>query len=133
MIGFILYLLIVGLVAGFIARALVPGRDPMSVMGTILLGIVGSFIGGFLGYVLTHHDAQDGAKLSEIPGGTAEEPERRHAVLRRTRAIVQRQHPNQRGFAGAVGPEHGRVFPLSNTHRQALKDAPAATDERRVP
>ena len=61
MIGFILYLLIVGLVAGFIARALVPGRDPMSVTGTILLGIVGSFIGGFLGYVLTHHDAQDGA------------------------------------------------------------------------
>ncbi|HEY5422439.1 MAG TPA: GlsB/YeaQ/YmgE family stress response membrane protein [Ilumatobacteraceae bacterium] len=61
MIGFILYLILVGLVAGFIARALVPGRDPMSVTGTILLGIVGSFIGGFLGYVLTHHDAQDGA------------------------------------------------------------------------
>jgi len=60
-IGFILYLILVGLVAGFIARALVPGRDPMSVTGTILLGIVGSFIGGFLGYVLTHHDAQDGA------------------------------------------------------------------------
>ena len=61
MIGFILYLILVGLVAGFIARALVPGRDPMSVTGTILLGIVGSFVGGFLGYVLTHHDAQDGA------------------------------------------------------------------------
>ena len=61
MIGFILYLILVGLVAGFIARALVPGRDPMSVTGTILLGIVGSFIGGFLGYVLTHHDAQDRA------------------------------------------------------------------------
>ena len=61
MIGFILYLILVGLVAGFIARALVPGRDPMSVTGTILLGIVGSLIGGFLGYVLTHHDAQDGA------------------------------------------------------------------------
>ena len=27
----------------------------------MLLGIVGSFIGGFLGYVLTHHDANDGA------------------------------------------------------------------------
>ena len=33
----------------------------MSVGATILLGIVGSFVGGFLGYVLTHHDAQDGA------------------------------------------------------------------------
>jgi uncharacterized membrane protein YeaQ/YmgE (transglycosylase-associated protein family) len=61
MLGFILYLIAVGLVAGFIARLLVPGRDPMSVGATILLGIIGSFIGGFLGYVLTHHDAQDGA------------------------------------------------------------------------
>ena len=61
MLGFILYLVLVGLIAGFIARALVPGRDPMSVGGTMLLGIVGSFVGGFLGYVLTHHDAQDGA------------------------------------------------------------------------
>lgn len=61
MLGFILYLLIIGLVAGFIARAVVPGKDALSVPGTILLGIVGSFIGGFIGYVLTHHDAQDGA------------------------------------------------------------------------
>jgi len=61
MLGFILYLVVVGLVAGFIARALVPGRDPMSVGATMLLGIVGSFIGGFIGYVLTHHDSNDGA------------------------------------------------------------------------
>jgi uncharacterized membrane protein YeaQ/YmgE (transglycosylase-associated protein family) len=61
MIGFILYLLVIGLVAGFIARALVPGKDSMSVGATILLGVVGSFIGGFLGYLITHHDANDGA------------------------------------------------------------------------
>ena len=61
MLGFIVYLIVIGLIAGFIARALVPGRDPMSVLGTMLLGIIGSFIGGFLGYVLTHHDATDGA------------------------------------------------------------------------
>jgi len=60
-VGFILYLLVIGLIAGFIARAVVPGRDPMSVGATILLGVVGSFIGGFIGYVLTHHDANDGA------------------------------------------------------------------------
>jgi uncharacterized membrane protein YeaQ/YmgE (transglycosylase-associated protein family) len=60
-LGFILYLIIIGLIAGFIARALVPGRDPMSVGATVLLGIIGSFLGGLLGYVLTHHDAQDGA------------------------------------------------------------------------
>ena len=36
MIGFVIYLLVIGLVAGFIARALVPGRDPMTVGGTRL-------------------------------------------------------------------------------------------------
>jgi uncharacterized membrane protein YeaQ/YmgE (transglycosylase-associated protein family) len=61
MIGFILYLIVIGLVAGFIARALVPGRDSMSIAATMLLGIIGSFIGGFLGYVLTHKDSNDGA------------------------------------------------------------------------
>ena len=61
MIGFILYLLVIGVIAGFIARAIVPGNDSMSVLATIVLGIVGSFLGGFLGYVLTHHDASDGA------------------------------------------------------------------------
>ncbi len=61
MLGFIIYLLVIGLIAGFIARALVPGKDSMSVGATIVLGIVGSFVGGFIGYVLTHHDANDGA------------------------------------------------------------------------
>lgn len=57
----ILAMIIVGLLAGFIARALVPGRDPMGVIGTIVLGIIGSFIGGFLGYVLFNKDGFEGA------------------------------------------------------------------------
>ena len=61
MIGFILFLVVIGLVAGFLARALVPGKDSMSVGQTILLGIVGSFIGGFIGYVLFRKDGDDGA------------------------------------------------------------------------
>jgi uncharacterized membrane protein YeaQ/YmgE (transglycosylase-associated protein family) len=61
MLGFIIYLLIIGLVAGFIARAVVPGRDAMSIGATIVLGIVGSFVGGFLGYVLFGHDFDEGA------------------------------------------------------------------------
>ena len=55
------FLLVIGLVAGFLARALVPGRDPMSIPQTMLLGIVGSFVGGFIGYVLFRNDADDGA------------------------------------------------------------------------
>lgn len=61
MIGFILYLIVMGCIAGFIARALVPGKDAMSITATIVLGIVGSFIGGFIGYALTHKDSNDGA------------------------------------------------------------------------
>ncbi len=56
----IILLIIVGAIAGFIARALVPGRDPMGVVGTIVLGIVGSFVGGFLGALLFGKDALDG-------------------------------------------------------------------------
>jgi uncharacterized membrane protein YeaQ/YmgE (transglycosylase-associated protein family) len=60
-IGFLLYLLLIGIVGGFLARLLVPGRDPMSIGATIILGIVGSFVGGFLGWVLFGHDLADGA------------------------------------------------------------------------
>ena len=61
MLWFIITLLIVGLVAGFIARAVVPGRDPMGVLGTIVLGVIGSFVGGFLGYALFGKDLNEGA------------------------------------------------------------------------
>ena len=61
MLGFILFLLVIGVVAGFLARLLVPGRDPMGVGQTIVLGIIGSFLGGFLGYLLFHKDGEDGA------------------------------------------------------------------------
>jgi uncharacterized membrane protein YeaQ/YmgE (transglycosylase-associated protein family) len=52
MIGTIVGLLVIGLVAGFLARAVVPGRQSMGLLQTILLGVVGSFVGGFLGWVM---------------------------------------------------------------------------------
>ena len=61
MLGFIIGLIIIGLIAGFIARAVVPGRDPMGIGATILLGIVGSFAGGFLGWALFGKDFDEGA------------------------------------------------------------------------
>jgi len=60
MLGLIITLIIVGLIAGALARLIVPGRDPMGIGATILLGIVGSFIGGFLGYLIFHKDANQG-------------------------------------------------------------------------
>lgn len=44
----IIVFIVIGLIAGALARFLVPGKDPMGVLATIILGIVGSFVGGFL-------------------------------------------------------------------------------------
>lgn len=59
MLGFLIGLVLIGLIAGFLARAIVPGPDPMSIGGTILLGIVGSFVGGFLADALFRSDGED--------------------------------------------------------------------------
>ena len=61
MIAFLLSLVVVGLIAGFVARALVPGPDPMGVGATLVLGVAGSFVGGFLGWVLFGKDLDEGA------------------------------------------------------------------------
>jgi uncharacterized membrane protein YeaQ/YmgE (transglycosylase-associated protein family) len=60
MLWFIVVLLVVGFLAGALARLLVPGPDPMSLPATWLLGVVGSFVGGFLGYLLFGRDLDDG-------------------------------------------------------------------------
>jgi uncharacterized membrane protein YeaQ/YmgE (transglycosylase-associated protein family) len=60
MIGLIVSILIIGLIAGAVARLLVPGRQNLSIGMTLLLGIVGSFVGGFLGYLLFGADAEGG-------------------------------------------------------------------------
>ena len=53
----VVWWLIIGLIAGFVARAVVPGRDAMGVLGTIVLGIIGSLVGGFLGSLFYEGDA----------------------------------------------------------------------------
>lgn len=44
--------LVIGLVAGFLARLIVPGRDDFSLIGTLVLGVVGGLIGGLLARIL---------------------------------------------------------------------------------
>ncbi len=68
MIGFIITLIIIGAIAGFIARALVPGKDSMSIPATILLGIVGSFVGGFLASLIGRGDGASWLSTSGIIG-----------------------------------------------------------------
>lgn len=60
MLNLVITLLVVGLISGALARLLVPGRQVMSILATILLGVVGSFLGGFLGYALFGRGAGDG-------------------------------------------------------------------------
>jgi uncharacterized membrane protein YeaQ/YmgE (transglycosylase-associated protein family) len=55
MLWFIIVLLVVGFIVGAIARLLMPGRDPLGVLGTIVLGVAGSFVGGFLQNLLQYH------------------------------------------------------------------------------
>ncbi len=52
MIGNIIGWCVFGLIAGAIARMLTPGRDPVGCLGTILIGVAGSFAGGFLGHLI---------------------------------------------------------------------------------
>jgi uncharacterized membrane protein YeaQ/YmgE (transglycosylase-associated protein family) len=51
-VGIIITTLLVGLIAGLLARAIVPGKDSMGILATILLGIVGSFVGTGIAYLL---------------------------------------------------------------------------------
>lgn len=53
---FIIVLLVVGFIVGAIARLLMPGPDPIGVLGTIVLGIAGSFVGGFLQNLWEYHE-----------------------------------------------------------------------------
>ena len=52
MLGLIISIIVIGLIAGALARLIVPGKQDLSIPMTILLGIVGSFVGGFLGYLI---------------------------------------------------------------------------------
>ena len=61
----IIWWLILGLIVGALARFLLPGRDPMGWLATLLLGVAGSLVGGFVGtYVFGN--SSDG---SFHPGG----------------------------------------------------------------
>ena len=50
--------LIVGLIAGALARLIMPGRDPMGVIATIVLGIVGSLLGGFVSMAIWRNNTE---------------------------------------------------------------------------
>jgi uncharacterized membrane protein YeaQ/YmgE (transglycosylase-associated protein family) len=61
----IIAFILIGLIAGLIARAVMPGRQSMGLLATTLLGMAGSLVGGFIGSLLT----RDGRLFSLHPTG----------------------------------------------------------------
>jgi len=59
----ILAMLIIGLIAGALAKLIMPGKDPGGIWITMLLGIAGSFIAGFLGHALGWYKVGEGPGL----------------------------------------------------------------------
>ncbi len=59
MLGAIVSLLVSGLIIGLLARFAVPGKDPLKLWQTILLGIVGSLLGGAVAGLLGAIDGDD--------------------------------------------------------------------------
>jgi uncharacterized membrane protein YeaQ/YmgE (transglycosylase-associated protein family) len=53
--------IVFGLVVGAIAKLLMPGRDPGGIIVTMVLGIVGALLGGFIGRALGMYGANEGA------------------------------------------------------------------------
>ena len=53
MIGYLILLAITGLITGALARLALPGRDPMTIPQTMLIGIAGSLIAGFAVYAVS--------------------------------------------------------------------------------
>jgi uncharacterized membrane protein YeaQ/YmgE (transglycosylase-associated protein family) len=56
-LGWVLF----GFAVGLIARAVLPGRDPMGVLGTTLLGVMGALLGGWIGAALGWYRTDEGA------------------------------------------------------------------------
>ena len=80
-LGWILF----GLIAGVIAKLIMPGRDPGGFVLTILLGIAGAFLGGFLGRTMGVYRQGEGAgMLMSILGAIVLLAIYRLAVGRRT-------------------------------------------------
>lgn len=80
-LGWILF----GLIAGVIAKLVMPGRDPGGFIITILLGIAGAFLGGFLGRALGFYgEGEPAGMLMAILGAIILLAIYRMAVGRRT-------------------------------------------------
>jgi uncharacterized membrane protein YeaQ/YmgE (transglycosylase-associated protein family) len=65
----VLYTILIGLLAGIVAKFLTPGKDPGGWIITILLGIAGSYVGAFLGRTLgLYQEGQTAGFIASVVG-----------------------------------------------------------------
>jgi uncharacterized membrane protein YeaQ/YmgE (transglycosylase-associated protein family) len=68
----ILWMLIIGLVVGALAKLIMPGRDPGGILITMLIGVAGSIIAGLIGRSLGwYHEGESAGFLASIIGAIA--------------------------------------------------------------
>jgi uncharacterized membrane protein YeaQ/YmgE (transglycosylase-associated protein family) len=65
-IVYLILLAVTGLIVGALARLALPGRDPMSLVQTMLVGIAGSFVAGLISLALFHGRHGGGLLLSVV-------------------------------------------------------------------
>lgn len=63
MIGTILGAVVVGLIVGALARLIMPGKQNIGVIMTVLLGVIGSFLGAWVSYKLGYSNANGGFEI----------------------------------------------------------------------
>jgi uncharacterized membrane protein YeaQ/YmgE (transglycosylase-associated protein family) len=80
----IIWMLIIGLVAGALAKFIMPGKDPGGILITMLLGVAGAIVAGLLGRAMGWYQAGEGAGfIASVLGAVA--------VLAIYRAVVGRR------------------------------------------
>ena len=68
MIGELIAAIVIGIIAGYIGRALLPGPDPMGFVGTVLVGVVGALVGWVIFTYLLRIGDEDKFDLGGIIG-----------------------------------------------------------------
>ena len=59
----IIYMLVIGLIVGALAKLVMPGRDPGGILVTMLIGIAGSMLAGFIGREMRWYATTQGASF----------------------------------------------------------------------
>ena len=57
----LIYVAIIGLIVGALAKLIMPGKDPGGIFITMLIGIAGAFLGTYLGRFIGHYGPDEGA------------------------------------------------------------------------